>query len=87
MAKELVTGVVGIGNPLIAYDGIGPMLLDSLEKLDPVQNTNYRYGGTGGMNVRHILRDLDQALIIDCADIGLDTGEYRIPPHPIYLSF
>ena len=72
-------GVIGVGNSLMADDGIGLLVLDRLKE---------RYGGrddiefiplaTGGMDLLHVLPGLDIAVIIDAGDFGGKPGEYQI---------
>ena len=71
--------VIGIGNTLMADDGIGLLVLDRLKE---------RYVGrddieiiplaTGGMDLLHVLPGLDIAVIIDAGDFGGKPGDHQV---------
>jgi hydrogenase maturation protease len=65
--KKLV--VIGLGNPLRRDDGIGIVLLKKLVeyKHELPQDIQYIDGGTGGMNILHLLVRFDIVFIIDAA--------------------
>lgn len=73
MAK---VAVIGIGNPMMADDGIGPRLIAELE--DSVPGVDLIDMGTGGMQLVHVLAGYDSVIIIDSADMGLSPGESRV---------
>ncbi|MDG6225790.1 MAG: hydrogenase maturation protease [Candidatus Thermoplasmatota archaeon] len=68
--------VIGIGNPLMGDDGIGPRLIEELKLLGTgVELIDI---GTGGMQLVHVLAGYDAVLLIDAADMGVDPGEFRV---------
>ncbi len=73
-------GVIGIGNTLRKDDGIGIILIEKLieqkEKLP--KNIEFIDGGTGGMNLLHLLANFDGVVIIDAVNFGGKIGESRI---------
>jgi len=73
-------GVIGIGNPLRRDDGIGIVLLEKLvEKKDELSsNTELIDGGTGGMNLLHLLARFDIAIILDAVNFDGHPGELRL---------
>jgi len=73
-------GIIGVGNPLRRDDGIGIVLLEKLiEKKDDLpQDIEYIDGGTGGMNLLHILALFDVALIIDAVNLNGKPGESKL---------
>jgi len=73
-------GVIGIGNPLRKDDGIGIVLLEKLvEKKDELSsNTELIDGGTGGMNLLHLLARFDIAIILDAVNFDGHPGELRL---------
>ena len=73
-------GIIGVGNPLRRDDGIGIVLLEKLiEKKDDLpQDIEYIDGGTGGMNLLHILALFDVALIIDAVNLNGCPGESKL---------
>lgn len=62
--------VIGIGNPLRKDDGIGIVLLERLRKQKKKLSPTLEFidGGTGGMNLLHILSQYDTVIIIDAVD-------------------
>ena len=73
-------GVIGIGNPLRRDDGIGIVLLEKLiERKDELSsNTELIDGGTGGMNLLHLLARFDIAIILDAVNFDGHPGELRL---------
>jgi hydrogenase maturation protease len=76
------TIVVGLGNPLMADEGIGTVLVDALAKLAqdgkfPSEDVEYYDGGCGGMYLLHTIADRKKAILIDCCQMGADPGTIR----------
>lgn len=69
------TVVLGLGNMLMADDGVG---LVALSRLDDEWFTPHEValvdGGTWGMNLLHIVEGADQLLILDAIDVGETPG-------------
>ena len=78
MKKKI--GVIGIGNPLRKDDGIGIVLLEQLRKQKKTLPCAIECidGGTGGMNLLHVLARYDIVLIIDAVDFHGSPGESRL---------
>ena len=74
------TAVIGIGNPLRRDDAIGIILLGKLieRKDDLPKNIKLIDGGTGGMNLLHILSSFDAVLIVDAVDFKGSAGEVKL---------
>lgn len=76
--KEIL--VIGLGNPLMADEGIGVVLIERLEALarqDRIPGAGriqFHDGGTGGMNLLHVLAGRQKAVLIDCALMGTQPG-------------
>ena len=68
--------IIGIGNPMMADDGIGPRLIAELQ--GSVPGVDLIDMGTGGMQLVHVLAGYDSVIIIDSADMGLAPGESRV---------
>jgi hydrogenase maturation protease len=70
-------GIIGLGNPLRHDDGIGLVLLDRLikDKKQFGKNIIYVDGGTGGMNLLHVLSRFDVVFIIDAVDFKGKPGD------------
>ena len=78
MTTKNKTIVVGLGNPLMADEGIGVILVNRLSELtDKYPLVDFVDGGTGGMNLLHLLEDRKKAIIIDCANMEEEPGQIR----------
>jgi len=77
--------IIGIGNPMMSDDGIGPRLIAELE--GSVPGVDLIDMGTGGMQLVHVLAGYDSVLIIDSADMGLSPGESRVLSPDDVVSF
>jgi len=73
-------GIIGIGNPLRRDDGLGIFLLEQLQKKKKgfPKNIEFIDGGTGGMNLLHVLVRFDTVIIIDAVDFKGKPGESRV---------
>lgn len=78
--KETI--VIGLGNPLMADEGIGTLLVDELSKLAaagklPSDNIEYYDGGCGGMYLLHVIAERKKAILIDCCIMGTKPATIR----------
>jgi hydrogenase maturation protease len=72
------TVVVGLGNPLMADDGIGPHLLEKLSVIFRGHpDIDLVDGSTGGMSLLHIIANRAKVILIDCASMGTIPGTIR----------
>jgi hydrogenase maturation protease len=73
-------GIIGIGNLLRKDDGVGIFLLERLQKQkkELPKNIEFIDGGTGGMNLLHLLAQFDTVLLIDAVDFKGRPGETRV---------
>lgn len=73
-------GIIGIGNPLRKDDGIGIVLLQRLQQRKKAYPKNVEFvdGGTGGMDLLHLLAQFNRVLIIDAVDFKGHPGEVRV---------
>ncbi|MBL7215267.1 MAG: hydrogenase maturation protease [Phycisphaerae bacterium] len=76
------TIVVGLGNPIMADEGIGTVLVDELSKLAAAgklasENIEYYDGGCGGMYLLHTIAERQKAILIDCCLMGTEPGTIR----------
>ncbi len=74
--------VIGLGNPLMADEGIGSALVAALaEKTQagtlPTDDVEYLDGGCGGMYLLHSIAGRHKVILIDCAKMGLAPGTMR----------
>jgi len=69
------TVVIGLGNPLMADDGIGLALLDRVRAQGPFQpEPIFVDGGTWGMNLLPTIEDAGRVLFLDAVNTGAAPG-------------
>ncbi len=76
------TIVIGLGNPLMADEGVGIVLIEELVKLAtagklPSDDVEYHDGGTGGMYLLHSIAERQKAILIDCCLMGAKPGTIK----------
>ncbi len=76
MAKDIL--VVGLGNVLMADEGIGCVLVNKfIEQQEKYPDIEFIEVGTKGMTLFHSLADRKKAILIDCALMGTEPGTIR----------
>jgi len=72
------TVVLGLGNPLMADEGIGVYLIDRLAGVaERHPEVDFIDAGTGGMSVLHLIEGRTKAVFIDCAFMDEAPGTLR----------
>jgi hydrogenase maturation protease len=67
--------VLGLGNPLMADEGIGVCLVTRLSRFcAEYPDVDFIDAGTGGLAVLHHIRDRRKVIFIDCAYMGEAPG-------------
>ncbi len=78
MQNAKPTIVIGLGNPLMADEGIGVVLIEKLAALAAQgqlpQDVDYHDGGCGGMYLLHAIAGRRKVILIDCAKMGTTPG-------------
>lgn len=69
-------GIIGLGNPLKADDGIGVRLIQELKEKNLPSNVSVHDAGTGGMKVLHVLKDFEKVIIVDAVRFGGEAGDF-----------
>jgi len=70
------TLVIGLGNPIMADDGVGLAALDRLrESWSLPPSVRLVDGGTWGMNLLPLIEDAAEVLLLDAIDWGGPPGE------------
>jgi hydrogenase maturation protease len=70
--------VLGLGNPLMADEGIGVCLVVRLSRFSAeYPDVEFIDAGTGGLAVLHHIQDRRKAIFIDCAYMGEEPGALR----------
>lgn len=76
MKKPVV--VLGLGNPLMADEGIGVDLVGRLsQEAARYTDVDFIDAGTGGMAVLHLIEGRQKAILIDCAYMDEAPGTIR----------
>lgn len=72
------TVVLGLGNPLMADEGIGVCLVERLaESAGDYLDVDFVDAGTGGVSVLYKIEGRRKAIFIDCAYMGEKPGAIR----------
>ena len=70
--------MLGLGNPLMADEGIGIYLLERLQEFaGEFSDVDFIDAGTGGLSVLHQMEGRRRAFFIDCAYMGEPPGAIR----------
>jgi hydrogenase maturation protease len=70
--------VLGLGNPLMADEGIGVRLVVQLSRLAAERpDVEFLDAGTGGLAVLHHIQGRRKVVFIDCAYMGEEPGAIR----------
>lgn len=70
--------VLGLGNPLMADEGIGVHLVERLQQqAERYPAVEFIDAGTGGMSVLHWIEGRRKAVFVDCAFMGAEPGAIR----------
>lgn len=78
--------ILGLGNPLRGDDGVGPRVVAELRRRGLPDGVEAVDGGTGGLDLLHLLEGWERAIIVDAALLGREPGEYvRFAPEEAHL--
>ncbi len=76
--KRNKLAVIGLGNRLLADEGVGLHAVESLKKeLQRENNIDVIEAGTPGMNLLHQFDEREKIIFIDAGNCRLAPGEYR----------
>lgn len=65
-----MTLVLGLGNPLLGDDGLGPRAVEALREEPLPAGVRLRDGGTGGLSLLAEIEEVERLLVIDAVDLG-----------------
>lgn len=72
------TVVLGLGNPLMADEGIGNELVELLKSTsESISGVDFLDAGTGGMSLLYHFENRKKAIIIDCAFMEEEPGTIK----------
>jgi hydrogenase maturation protease len=81
------TVILGLGNALRGDDGVGPAVIEWLDRQGLPSGVETIDGGTSGLDIVSILMGRERAIIVDAADIGQAAGRWvRFTPNEARLQ-
>ena len=81
------TLILGLGNPLRGDDGLGPRVVEELERRGLPAGVTVVDGGVGGLSLLRYLEEWERVLIVDVADVGREPGQFvRFSPGEARLA-
>ncbi|MEA2008917.1 MAG: hydrogenase maturation protease [Chloroflexota bacterium] len=81
------TLIVGLGNPLRGDDGVGPRVVEELLRREIPSHVEVLDAGSGGLDLLHILKGRELAVVVDSARLGEDPGQFiRFTPSQVELA-
>lgn len=73
--------VMGVGNILLSDEGLGVRFLDELAKNTLPDNVELLEGGTAGLELVHLIQDVDFLIIVDAINAKAEPGAlFRFQP-------
>ncbi len=72
------TLIIGIGSILKGDDGIGPRVIDELEKYSLPDNITLERGDLSGVDLIKFFPEFERVIIVDAADMKEPPGEVRV---------
>ncbi len=76
ISNQHSTIVLGLGNALRGDDGVGPAVIEWLDRQALPPGVETIDGGTSGLDIVSILMGRAQAIIVDAADIDQAPGQW-----------
>jgi len=70
------TLILGLGNSLRGDDGVGPAVIEWLDRKELPPGVEAIDGGTAGLDIVSTLMDHERAIIVDAANVGRAPGEW-----------
>ncbi|WP_088226262.1 HyaD/HybD family hydrogenase maturation endopeptidase [Desulfosporosinus sp. FKB] len=78
--------VMGVGNILLSDEGLGVRFLDELAQNSLPQNVELLEGGTAGLELVHLIQEIDFLIIIDAINAQSEPGAlFRFQPGDIQV--
>lgn len=73
--------VMGVGNILLSDEGLGVRFLDELKKHELPKNVELLEGGTAGLELVHLIQEVDYLIIVDAMNANAEPGAlFRFQP-------
>ncbi len=68
--------IIGLGNPLRGDDGVGPHLVELLQRRGLPEGVTAIDGGTGGIGLLELLAGWERVVLVDAAEVGCAPGQF-----------
>ena len=77
------TLILGIGNDILTDDGIGPKLVNDLQKKNYPDNIHFQNAFLGGLEILEIIQGFEQVIFIDAiiTEKGIPGTVYHFTPY------
>ncbi len=84
--NQLKIMVMGVGNVLLSDEGLGVHFIDSLTKESLPENVELLEGGTAGLELVHLIQEVDFLIIVDAVNAEDEPGAiFRFEPEDIRI--
>lgn len=78
--------VMGVGNILMSDEGLGVRFLDELGKESLPENVELLEGGTAGLELVHLIQEVDFLIIVDAINANSEPGAlFRFQPNDLQI--
>jgi hydrogenase maturation protease len=78
--------VMGVGNILMSDEGLGVRFLDELSKEALPENVELLEGGTAGLELVHLIQEVDFLIIVDAINAKSEPGAlFRFQPEDLQV--
>ena len=77
-SARLSIAIVGVGNPLVADDGVGPAVLESLEGRELPEGARLVEAGTDPLSLAYLLAPEDRVILVDAVKTGKPPGTVTV---------
>lgn len=69
--------ILGVGNPLMGDDGVGIAVVEALRREALPKGVEVMDAGTGGLDLVHLLSEVEAAVVVDAVEMGEEPGVLR----------
>jgi hydrogenase maturation protease len=78
--------IMGVGNVLLSDEGCGVQFLKELEAAGLPENVELLEGGTAGLELVHLIREVDFLILVDAIQAQTDPGAlFRFQPRELSI--
>lgn len=78
--------IMGVGNVLLSDEGLGVRFLDEFDKESLPENVELVEGGTAGLELVHLITEVDFLILIDAVNAKSEPGSvFRFRPEDIRI--